>query len=157
MRYQVFVHGDSLKSCVIAIIVPEQKEIQDWAFHSGISNESFIDLCASREVKKLLMQEILQLSKQAELAYYEEVKVTIDMLHSLWQVAWASGFITHVVLFAGYLPPSTDVLSAERIAQQRRQPAETEISQVFQTTAGRHVQVSQLISMLAIHCTNLKI
>ena len=73
-------------------------------------------------------------------------------------MARASGFITHVVLFAGYLPPSTDVLSAERIAQQRRQPAETEISQVFQTTAGRHVQVSQLISMLPlpIHCTNLK-
>ena len=71
---QVFVHGDSLKSCVVAVIVPCQKEIVDWANRHGISSGSFTCLCSSRQVKKFIMDQIVMLSKEAELAYYEEVK-----------------------------------------------------------------------------------
>ena len=71
---QVFVHGDSLKSCVVAVIVPCQSEIVDWADRHGISSDSFTGLCSSRQVKKFIMDQILMLSKEAELAYYEEVK-----------------------------------------------------------------------------------
>jgi len=70
----VFVHGDSLQSCVVAIIVPNQKEIQDWAVRRGIPSDSFTALCNNREVKKFIMDQIVMLSKEAELAYYEEVK-----------------------------------------------------------------------------------
>ena len=70
----MFVHGDSLKSCVVAVIVPNQREISDWATRQGISIESFTGLCSSRQVKKFLMDQINLLSKEAELAYYEEVK-----------------------------------------------------------------------------------
>ena len=71
---QVFVHGDSLKSCVIGVIVPNQKEIQDWATRRGIPSDSFTALCNNREVKRFIMDQIVMLSKEAELAYYEEVK-----------------------------------------------------------------------------------
>ena len=72
--FKVFVHGDSLKSCVVAVIVPNQREITDWADRRGIASDSFTILCSSRQVKKFIMDQIEMLSKDAELAYYEEVK-----------------------------------------------------------------------------------
>ena len=71
---QCFVHGDSLKSCVIAIIVPRQKAIQEWAERRNIPNESFTALCSHRDVKRFIMEELRILGKEAELEYYEEVK-----------------------------------------------------------------------------------
>lgn len=71
---QVFVHGDSLKSCVIAVVVPDQRAIQAWATRHKIPSESFTALCNMREVKHFIMEEISALSKEAALAYYEEVK-----------------------------------------------------------------------------------
>ena len=68
------MHGDSLKSCVVAVIVPNQREITDWADRRGIASDSFTILCSSRQVKKFIMDQIEMLSKDAELAYYEEVK-----------------------------------------------------------------------------------
>jgi len=71
---QCFVHGDSLKSCVIAIVVPDQKALQAWARRHKLPSDSFTALCNMREVKKLLMDEITRLSREASLAYYEEVR-----------------------------------------------------------------------------------
>ena len=42
---QCFVHGSSLKSCVIAVVVPRQSAIQDWAERRGIPSHSFTALC----------------------------------------------------------------------------------------------------------------
>jgi len=71
---QVFVHGDSLKSCVIAVVVPDQANIQAWAKRHHLPSESFTALCNMREVKKFIMDEIAYACKEAGLAYYEEVK-----------------------------------------------------------------------------------
>jgi len=71
---QVFVHGDSLKSCVVGIIVPDISTVQDWAGRRKIPNDSFTALCNSREVKSLLMKEIEELGKEFTLKYYEQVK-----------------------------------------------------------------------------------
>eukprot|EP00092_Neocalanus_flemingeri_P012319 GFUD01013279.1.p1 GENE.GFUD01013279.1~~GFUD01013279.1.p1 ORF type:complete len:666 (+),score=116.54 GFUD01013279.1:120-2117(+) len=71
---QVFVHGDSLKSCVIAVIVPRQTALQEWAERRHIPSHSFTALCNNREVKRFIMEDIVKMSQEAELAYYEEVK-----------------------------------------------------------------------------------
>ena len=46
----MFVHGDSLKSCVVAVIVPHQAEITEWALRRGVQADSFTGLCSSRQV-----------------------------------------------------------------------------------------------------------
>merc|ERR1719220_2312984 len=71
---QVFVHGDSLKSCVVGGIGPAQASITEWAASCGVQADSFTGLCASRQVKTFILEQIVMLSKEAELAYYEEVK-----------------------------------------------------------------------------------
>lgn len=70
----MFVHGDSLKSCVVAVLVPHQREITDWAERRGVTADSFTGLCSSRQVKKFIQEQMDALSKEADLAYYEEVK-----------------------------------------------------------------------------------
>ena len=59
---------------MVAVIVPNQREITDWARRAGISTESNTGVCSNRQVKKFLMDQINLLSKEAELTYYEEVK-----------------------------------------------------------------------------------
>ena len=49
----MFVHGDSLKSCVVAVIVPNQAEITEWAVRRGVQADSFTGLCASRQVSTI--------------------------------------------------------------------------------------------------------
>lgn len=71
---QCYVHGSSLKSCVIAVVVPRQSAIQDWAERRRIPSHSFTALCSHRDVKKFIMDQISMLGKEAELSYYEEVK-----------------------------------------------------------------------------------
>jgi long-chain acyl-CoA synthetase len=69
----VFVHGDSLKSCVIGVVVPDQGAITSWAKRRHLPSDSFTALCNMREVKKFIMEDIERLSKDANLAYYEMV------------------------------------------------------------------------------------
>jgi len=70
----VFVHGDSLKSCVIGVVVPDQGAISAWAKRRHLPSDSFTALCNMREVKTFIMEDIARLSKEANLAYYEQVK-----------------------------------------------------------------------------------
>ena len=46
---QCYVHGDSLKSCVIAVVVPRHSAIKEWAERRGIPSESFTTLCCHRQ------------------------------------------------------------------------------------------------------------
>ena len=41
---QAYVYGDSLKSCAVAIIVPDEETLLKWAEENNISG-SFADLC----------------------------------------------------------------------------------------------------------------
>ena len=70
---QVFVHGDSLKSSVVAVVVPDVAAVKAWAVHKGIPSDSFTSLCNNRELKNFLMEEIRILGESAQLNYYEEV------------------------------------------------------------------------------------
>ncbi|XP_044739586.1 long-chain-fatty-acid--CoA ligase 1 isoform X2 [Chrysoperla carnea] len=70
---QVFVHGESLKSCIIAVVVPDVDVIKCWASENNIQG-TFSVLCAHPEVKKLIMDDMLSWGKQASLKSFEQVK-----------------------------------------------------------------------------------
>ncbi|XP_023346235.1 long-chain-fatty-acid--CoA ligase 1 [Eurytemora carolleeae] len=72
---QVFIHGDSVKSCVVGIIVPDIQSVQDWAGRRKMPNDSFTALCNSREVKNLIMKELEDLAREFQIKNYEKVKV----------------------------------------------------------------------------------
>ena len=43
---QAYLYGDSLKSCVVAIIVPDEDAVIAWAKENNISG-SFVELCTN--------------------------------------------------------------------------------------------------------------
>lgn len=70
---QVFVHGESLKSCIVAIVVPDVETIKAWASANNIPGTLTV-LCNNPEVKHLIMSDMISLGKDAGLKSFEQVK-----------------------------------------------------------------------------------
>ncbi|XP_043281122.1 long-chain-fatty-acid--CoA ligase 1 isoform X2 [Venturia canescens] len=71
--HQVFVHGESLKSCVVAIVVPDVDVVKCWALENKIPGTLSV-LCANPEVKRLIHDDMLSWGKEAGLKSFEQVK-----------------------------------------------------------------------------------
>ncbi|KAG1934576.1 long-chain-fatty-acid--CoA ligase 1b [Pimephales promelas] len=70
---QVFVHGDSLQACLVAIIVPDPDYLPGWAKKRGIEG-SYEELCRNKEVKKAILEDIVKLGKESGLKSFEQVR-----------------------------------------------------------------------------------
>uniref|UniRef100_A0A1Y1M6L4 Long-chain-fatty-acid--CoA ligase n=2 Tax=Photinus pyralis TaxID=7054 RepID=A0A1Y1M6L4_PHOPY len=70
---QVFVHGESLKSCIVAIVVPDVDVIKKWANENRIVGTLSV-LCNHPEVKQLIFDDMLALGKESGLKSFEQVK-----------------------------------------------------------------------------------
>jgi long-chain acyl-CoA synthetase len=72
----VFVYGDSLKNNLIAIVVPEESVICDWAKAKvDISDKSMISLCKNAELKALILEDIGKQGKSGGLKGFEQVNL----------------------------------------------------------------------------------
>uniref|UniRef100_A0AAQ5ZF79 Long-chain-fatty-acid--CoA ligase n=1 Tax=Amphiprion ocellaris TaxID=80972 RepID=A0AAQ5ZF79_AMPOC len=70
---QIFVHGDSLQACLVGIVVPDPDFLPIWAKKKGIEG-SYSELCNNKDVKKAILEDILNLGKQAGLKSFEQVR-----------------------------------------------------------------------------------
>ncbi|MED6261427.1 Long-chain-fatty-acid--CoA ligase 5 [Ataeniobius toweri] len=70
---QVFVHGDSLQSCLVAVVVPEADILQGFAKSLGIQG-SIEELCKNTEIKKAIITDMTKLGREAGLKSFEQVK-----------------------------------------------------------------------------------
>lgn len=70
---QVFVHGDSLQSHLIGIVVPDPEVFAGWAQEKGIVG-SYDELCRNQEVKAAILEDLTRLGKEAGLKSFEQVK-----------------------------------------------------------------------------------
>ncbi|XP_077999355.1 long-chain-fatty-acid--CoA ligase 5-like isoform X2 [Glandiceps talaboti] len=70
---QVFVHGDSLKSCVVALIVPDPETVPDLAKSKNIEG-TYEELCKNKDIKAAIMDDITQLGNSSGLNSFEKVK-----------------------------------------------------------------------------------
>uniref|UniRef100_A0A7N6BGX5 Long-chain-fatty-acid--CoA ligase n=1 Tax=Anabas testudineus TaxID=64144 RepID=A0A7N6BGX5_ANATE len=70
---QVFVHGDSLQSYLIAIVVPDPEVFVSWAKERGFVG-SYEELCQNPDVKSAVLEEMKAVGKQAGLMSFEQVK-----------------------------------------------------------------------------------
>uniref|UniRef100_A0AAZ3QU28 Arachidonate--CoA ligase n=1 Tax=Oncorhynchus tshawytscha TaxID=74940 RepID=A0AAZ3QU28_ONCTS len=70
---QVFVHGDSLKSHLIGIVVPDPEVFIDWVKERGIIG-SYKELCQHPDVKKAVLDDMTAVGKEAGLKSFEQLK-----------------------------------------------------------------------------------
>ncbi|XP_038677467.1 long-chain-fatty-acid--CoA ligase 5 isoform X1 [Scyliorhinus canicula] len=70
---QIFVHGDSLKSHLIAIVVPDPEVLPEFTASKGFEG-SYQAQCKNPEVKKVILEDMVKLGKEAGLKSFEQVK-----------------------------------------------------------------------------------
>uniref|UniRef100_UPI003AB0534E long-chain-fatty-acid--CoA ligase 5 isoform X1 n=1 Tax=Centroberyx gerrardi TaxID=166262 RepID=UPI003AB0534E len=70
---QVFVHGDSLQSSLVAIVVPDPEVVPSFAKKLGLQG-SLEELCKNMGVKKAILSDMTKLGKEAGLKSFEQVK-----------------------------------------------------------------------------------
>uniref|UniRef100_A0A8B9KAZ0 Arachidonate--CoA ligase n=1 Tax=Astyanax mexicanus TaxID=7994 RepID=A0A8B9KAZ0_ASTMX len=70
---QVFVHGDSLQSFLIGIVVPDPEVFVNWNKDRGIVG-SYEELCQNPDVKKAVLEDMTAVGKKAGLKSFEQVK-----------------------------------------------------------------------------------
>ncbi|KAK7919355.1 hypothetical protein WMY93_010639 [Mugilogobius chulae] len=60
---QVFVHGDSLQSCLVAVVVPDPEILPSFAKNLGIE-DSLENMCKNKEIKKAILSDMTKLGKK---------------------------------------------------------------------------------------------
>ncbi|NXE05463.1 ACSL5 ligase, partial [Lophotis ruficrista] len=70
---QVFVHGESLRSFLIGIVVPDPETLPEFAAKLGIKG-SYEDVCKNPALKKAILEDMVRLGKEAGLKSFEQVK-----------------------------------------------------------------------------------
>uniref|UniRef100_A0A646QEB8 Long-chain-fatty-acid--CoA ligase n=1 Tax=Hemiscolopendra marginata TaxID=943146 RepID=A0A646QEB8_9MYRI len=70
---QIFVHGESLQACLVAIVVPDIDPLMKWAKNNGVK-ASFEELCKLSSVKAAILEEMTSLGKKSGLKSFEQVK-----------------------------------------------------------------------------------
>ncbi|XP_022068492.1 long-chain-fatty-acid--CoA ligase 1-like [Acanthochromis polyacanthus] len=71
---QVFVHGDSLQACLVAVVVPDPDFLSDWTKRTLGVQGSYQELCSRAEVKAAILEDMLRLGREGGLKSFEQVK-----------------------------------------------------------------------------------
>lgn len=66
-----FVHGDRLKSSLVAIVVPDQPRILAWAKENNLGHLSIDALCHNEELKREILADINLVCRENKLAGFE--------------------------------------------------------------------------------------
>uniref|UniRef100_A0A663MN25 Long-chain-fatty-acid--CoA ligase n=1 Tax=Athene cunicularia TaxID=194338 RepID=A0A663MN25_ATHCN len=70
---QVFVHGESLRSFLIGIVVPDPETLPEFAAKLGVKG-SYEDVCKNPAVKTAILEDMVRLGREAGLKSFEQVK-----------------------------------------------------------------------------------
>lgn len=91
---QCYVHGDSLESVLIGVIVPDPDKVSLWAKKDSKTAKSDMNLqrlCELPELKRLIMDELQKTAKKHKLAGFERIK----NIHLEWdQFTIENGLLT---------------------------------------------------------------
>ncbi|VDM44927.1 unnamed protein product [Toxocara canis] len=72
---QVFVYGESLKTCLVAVVVPEEKLLRKAATEQmGMQDATLEELCSNEVLKKLIIDDMIDTGKKGGLQSFEQVK-----------------------------------------------------------------------------------
>lgn len=62
----ICVYGDSSKTYTVALVVPNQKQLEELAVKGGMPNVPFEELCTSPQVEKAVVKELIEHGKKCK-------------------------------------------------------------------------------------------
>jgi len=69
---QIFVTGNSLKSHLVAVVVPDAETVHDWLKKKNFNNgETLDEVCKSDEAKKLILENLKEVGNEKGLKHFE--------------------------------------------------------------------------------------
>jgi len=74
---QIFVYGDSYKTVLVAVVVPEREALTAAAKDAGIQFESFEELCQTDAAKKIILDDLAKLGKANKVQGFEMIKAVV--------------------------------------------------------------------------------
>ncbi|KAG8363819.1 hypothetical protein BUALT_Bualt19G0061900 [Buddleja alternifolia] len=77
---QCFVYGDSLNSCLVAVVCVEPDTFKDWAASEGIQYEDLGALCSDPRARTAVLAEMDAIGKEAQLRGFEFAKAVTLVL-----------------------------------------------------------------------------
>lgn len=70
---QIFVHGDSLRSFLVGIVVPDPDVLPSFAANLGVKGTTQ-ELCQNEVIKKAILEDLQKIGKESGLKSFEQVK-----------------------------------------------------------------------------------
>ncbi|CAN8314421.1 unnamed protein product [Cochlearia groenlandica] len=75
----IWVYGDSFKSVLVAVIVPNQEIVNRWAKDVGLSTRPFEHLCSLSDLQQHILSELKSTAEKNKLRRFEYIKgVTVE-------------------------------------------------------------------------------
>ncbi|CAA0812271.1 Long chain acyl-CoA synthetase 7- peroxisomal [Striga hermonthica] len=71
---QCFIHGDSLNSCLVAIVAVDHEELKAWASAEGIKHQNLEQLCADPRARAVVLSDMNAVAREAQLRGFEYAK-----------------------------------------------------------------------------------
>ena len=65
----ICVYGDSTKHYTVALVVPNQKHLEDIAERQGVKGKEFDELCASPIIEKAVIKELAEHGKKCKFKF----------------------------------------------------------------------------------------
>uniref|UniRef100_U5EWU9 long-chain-fatty-acid--CoA ligase n=1 Tax=Corethrella appendiculata TaxID=1370023 RepID=U5EWU9_9DIPT len=79
----ICVYGDSTKHYTVALVVPNQKHLEDLAVRQGVQGVDFEGLCTSPVVEKAVVKELVEHGKKCKLQRFE-VPAVVTLCKEVW-------------------------------------------------------------------------
>uniref|UniRef100_A0A5B7AF08 Long-chain-fatty-acid--CoA ligase n=1 Tax=Davidia involucrata TaxID=16924 RepID=A0A5B7AF08_DAVIN len=77
---QCFVYGDSLNSCLVAVVSVDPEVLKDWAASEGIKYEDLGQLCNDRRARAVVLDDMDAVGREAQLRGFEFAKAVTLVL-----------------------------------------------------------------------------
>ncbi|CAD5112926.1 DgyrCDS2133 [Dimorphilus gyrociliatus] len=81
---QCFVEGDSMKTCTVAIVVPDEETVMPWAKKNKL-NGTFQEVCENEKLREVILADMRREGKKENAKSYEQIKA-IKLITELFSV-----------------------------------------------------------------------
>ena len=71
--FQVFIHGESLKASLVAVVVPDPETFVMWCSGQKLSG-TYAELCKNPKANKLVLEDMVTVGKNKNLHGFELVR-----------------------------------------------------------------------------------